>query len=105
MYQGISYFYHRDGSYDVTFAYRRGHDTVWFGAAFCNPKDQFSKAMGRKIAEGRMETSYEAINWLAQEHLSSWCIDIDPESTRFQVHDMLVDALSSYPSSPSLIRE
>jgi len=93
MYRETSYFYHRDGSYDVTFAYQRGDDHVLFGAAFCNPKDQFSKSMGRRIAEGRMAS-------IAVE-----VIAISPENTRFQVHDMLVDALNSYPPSPSLIRE
>jgi hypothetical protein len=93
MYRETSYFYHRDGSYDVTFAYQRADDHVLFGAAFCNPKDQFSKSMGRRIAEGRMGS-------IAVE-----AIPISPESTRFQVHDMLVSALSNYPSSPSLIKE
>ena len=92
MYMETSYFYHRDGNYDVTFAYKRSSDHVLFGAAFCNPKDQFSKSMGRKIAEGRMESA--AVDSIA----------IDPESTRFQVHDMLVEALADYASSPSLIR-
>jgi hypothetical protein len=92
MYRETSYFYHRDGNYNVTFAYKRGDNHVLFGAAFCNPKDQFSKAMGRKIAEGRLKSFADGI-------------EIDPDSTRFQVHDMLVDALSKYQSSPSLIRE
>jgi hypothetical protein len=96
MYRETAYFYLRNGIYDVTFAYRRSHDTVLFGAAFCNPKDQFSKTMGRKIAEGRMMTD---------QFFPQYCIAIDPGSTRFQVHDMLVAALSSYPPSPSLIRE
>ena len=94
MYRETSYFYHRDGSYDITFAYRRSRDCVWFGAAFCNPKDQFSKVLGRKIAEGRMQSAANP------NHIS-----ISPESTRFQVHDMLVEALNDYSASPALFME
>lgn len=91
MYRETSYFYHRDGNYDITFAYKRGKDHVLFGAAFCNPRDQFSKSMGRKIASGRMNSHHDEIS-------------ISPESTRFQVHDLLVDSLGEYHLSPSLLR-
>jgi len=93
MYRETSYFYHRDGLYDVTFAYKRAEDHVVFGAAFCNPKDQFSKSMGRKVAEGRLNVGPK-IN-----------VAISSDATRFQVHDLIVDSLSEYSASPSLIRE
>ena len=93
MYRETSYFYHRDGNYDVTFAYKRAEDHVVFGAAFCNPKDQFSKSMGRMVAEGRLNVG-PRVN-----------VSINSDTTRFQVHDLLVDALHEYPASPSLIRE
>ena len=93
MYRETSYFYHRDGLYDVTFAYKRAENHVVFGAAFCNPKDQFSKSMGRMVAEGRLDVGPK-IN-----------VAINNETTRFQVHDLLIEALSEYPASPALIRE
>ena len=48
------YFYH-NGTYRTTIAYQRNSDgSVTYGASFCCPNDQFTKARGRKIAEGRM---------------------------------------------------
>ncbi len=93
MYRETSYFYHRDGLYDVTFAYKRAEDHVVCGAAFCNPKDQFSKSMGRMVAEGRLNVG-PRIN-----------VAISSDATRFQVHDLLVEALSEYPASPDLLKE
>ena len=90
MYREVSYFYHRDGNYNITFAYRRAADHVLFGAAFCSPKDQFSKSMGRKIAEGRMNAVGDGV-------------EIGEEHTRFQIHDLLVGALRKYHSSPRLL--
>jgi hypothetical protein len=31
------------------------HDLIYVGLAFCSPRDQFSRAKGRRIAEGRLE--------------------------------------------------
>jgi len=50
-----SYFYLRNDEYNATIAYRRNENgTVSYGVSFCRPTDPFVKAMGRKIAEGRM---------------------------------------------------
>ena len=50
-----SYFYHRNSDFNVTIAYQRLDDgSAVYGAAFCRKGDQFSKRIGRRIAEGRM---------------------------------------------------
>ena len=55
------YFYH-NGTYRTTIAYQRNSDgSVSYGASFCRPTDQFTKQLGRKIAEGRMNLMVPAI--------------------------------------------
>jgi hypothetical protein len=38
----------------TTVAYRIQNGRLYFGAAFCSVKDQYSRAVGRKIATGRL---------------------------------------------------
>ena len=55
MYGNSCSFYH-NGTYRTTIAYQRNSDgSVSYGASFCRSTDQFTKARGRKIAEGRMD--------------------------------------------------
>lgn len=86
-----SYFYHRNNGYDVTIAYKRVDDwcRVIYGASFCHPNDQFSKAIGRKIAEGRM-SAY------------AYSLDCGPDVGRFGIHEKILDTLETeYDHSPS----
>ena len=38
----------------ITVAYQEDEETATYGAAFCSPTDQFNKAKGRMIAQGRL---------------------------------------------------
>lgn len=48
--QGTGY-----GCFDINWKRENGKLVCQVGAAFCNPKDRFSKDMARKIAKGRSE--------------------------------------------------
>ncbi len=53
---GNTCYFYRNGTYRTTIAYQRNYDgSVSYGASFCRSSDQFTKARGRKIAEGRMD--------------------------------------------------
>ena len=98
-----SYFYHRDDNYAITIAYKRVDNdcttqgkwrcTVMYGASFCHPKDQFSKAVGRKIAEGRMNTRGRFLGTMAG--LS------EEAQTRFAIHDKILESLTWEHYTPS----
>lgn len=85
-----SYFYATVRGYKVTVAYKRSLDrtTVEFGAAFCRPTDPFLKRMGRQIAEGRMNTHFNAL-------------EISPDMSRFDMHTAIVDSLQFCDYAPS----
>jgi len=51
-----NYFYYRNNKYNVTIAYNSSEGYVTYGASFCRPGDNFTKSLGRKIAEGRMNS-------------------------------------------------
>lgn len=97
MLEETSYFYHRDDKYAITIAYKRVDDdptvqgewrcTVVYGASFCHPKDQFSKSVGRKIAEGRMNTRGRFLGMMPWPQSSDG-------STRFDVHDKILESLT-----------
>ena len=55
-----NFFYIRDVSHQTTVAYKIVHHTqnrisILYAAAFCSPKDQFTKKLGRTIATGRLD--------------------------------------------------
>ena len=75
------YFYH-NGTYRTTIAYQRNSDgSVTFGASFCRPSDQFTKARGRKIAEGRMKCWIPTI--------------VNAPSERWALHEEILRRLNS----------
>lgn len=94
-YLDTSYYYYRDEYVDITIAYRRKRtrDHIIYGASFCHPIDQFSKKLGRKIAEGRMN-----------KPTTNSCgeINVDKSASRFEVHDrILIHIESMYPHGPT----
>jgi hypothetical protein len=75
-----SYFYLRNNEYNVTVAYRRNENgTVSYGASFCRPTDSFVKSMGRKIAEGRMNSN------------TFFVTDVPAE--RWNLHDRIISSI------------
>ena len=57
MYKG-KFLYLRSENYgNVTIYYENEKDSVKFSMAFCSPKDQFVKEIGRKIAKGRFDAN------------------------------------------------
>ena len=61
----VIYTYDKSGPGVVTFAYKvseaccDGERVVSWGVALCSPKDNFSKKIGRAIAEGRLQKGTE----------------------------------------------
>lgn len=45
----------RDGGYTIAFMHAPEHGYVSYAIARCNPKDNFNKAVGRAIAEHRLD--------------------------------------------------
>lgn len=90
MNDSISYFYHRDDDYNVTIAYKRvgNWSKVIYGAAFCHSNDRFNKALGRKIAHGRMDSN-------------NYSFECGSKGGRFGIHETILNKLSDgYEHSP-----
>ena len=85
MWYDTSYFYYRTPDYNVTLAYKRTRDfkNIVFGAAFCCPRDQFSKVTGRRIAEGRMNRYSHNAN-------------VPADATRTDVHDTILSLIAAH---------
>ena len=97
MNNNICYFYHRADGYNVTIAYSAleepfrgppaGKYRIAFGAAFCNSSDQFSKSMGRAIAEGRMNTPPDRDSGAPSD------VPVSIDDPRWRIHEKILKTL------------
>ena len=87
----MKYFYIRNNKWPAAIAYDYDPEvrTLTFGAAFCNPKDQFNKKTGRRVAQGRFEKHPYDI------HLST-----EDEETDKALRTIIVETLIYYPKCP-----